>query len=104
MAVCVGYHIPHSHFLGGPHEWTQLDRDKAIWWHARQAGTCQQCGTRPEEWNEADGGHMHAYVGTVAFCRGCEVRAQQQEEFDRAGKNAYRRGSYVTLMRNPEVR
>jgi hypothetical protein len=31
------------------------------------------------------------------------VRAQQQEQFDKAPKGSYRRGSYVTLIRNPEV-
>ena len=100
MAVCTTYRIPHSEFLG----WSALDRDQAIWWEARQRSACPQCGTRPEEWIESQGGHLHAYIGTVAFCRGCEVKANQQDAFEKAPKGAYRRGSYVTLMRNPEIR
>jgi hypothetical protein len=100
MPVCAAYRIPHSRFL----RWSALDRGKAIWWQSRQAATCQQCGTRPEEWDEEQGGHLHAYIGMVAHCRGCEVRGQTQEEFDKAPKGAYRRGSYVTMARNPEVR
>ena len=99
MAVCAAYRIPHGEFLG----WSALDRDKAVWWQARQSGTCQQCGTRPEEWDEAQGGDLNAYAGTVAHCRGCEVRGQMQEQFDKAPKGSFRRGSYVTLIRDPEV-
>lgn len=99
MAVCAEYRISHSAFLG----WAAADRDKAIWWQVRKAATCQQCGTRPEEWDEDNGGDLHAYVGSVGHCRGCEVRAQHQEQFDKAPKGAYRRGSYVTLTRSPEV-
>lgn len=100
MAVCAAYHVPHSEFLG----WPQLDRDKAIWWQARQAATCQQCGTRPEEWDANDGGHIDAYVSGLAHCRGCEVRSSAQERFDKEPKGTFRRGSYITLIRNPEVR
>lgn len=96
--MCAAYHMPHSEFLG----WSALDRDKAVWWEARQRAVCQQCGTRPEEWDAEQGGNMHAYIGTVAHCRGCEVRAGEQDRFDKAPKNAYRRGSYVTLVPNPE--
>jgi len=98
--VCAAHHCSHSHFLGGPPEWTQLDRDKAIWWQIRTATTCSQCGTRPEEWDEKRGGDLNAYAGTVAHCRGCEVRAQMQEQFDKSPKGSFRRGSYVTMIRN----
>jgi hypothetical protein len=103
MAVCAAYQISHSHFLGGPPEWTQLDRDKAIWWLARTAATCQGCGTRHEEWDPEDGGHPDAYIGALTHCRGCEVRASAQESFDKQPKGTFRRGTAITLMRNPEV-
>jgi len=99
MPVCVAYRIPHSEFL----TWSALDRDKAIWWQVRTSRTCPQCGTRAEEWDESQGGDLHAYTSTVAHCRGCEVRGQMQEQFEKAPKGSYRRGSYVTMIRNPGV-
>jgi hypothetical protein len=102
MAVCEAYRISHSHFLGGPDEWTQLDRDKAIWWQARQASVCQSCGTRPAEWDETEGGHPHAYKTEIAHCRGCQTRTIADERFEKNRKK-HRRGSYVRLIRNPEV-
>lgn len=98
--MCAVYRIRHSEFLG----WSALDRDKAIWQLSRERATCQQCGTRPDEWDPEQGGDIHAYRGAIGFCRGCEVRAGEQARFDKAPKNSYRRGSYVTLKRNPEVR
>lgn len=97
--MCAEYRISHSHFLGGPPEWGRADRDKAIWWHVRQRGTCQSCGTRPEEWDDEQGGDLNAYHGTVGHCRGCEVQARTQREID-AEPDAYRVGSYATLTRD----
>lgn len=72
MAVCAHYRIPHSQFLG----WDPDDRNKAIAWHLRQAETCQGCGTRPEEWDPTQGGHLHAYRAEIRKCPGCAVTAQ----------------------------
>lgn len=95
MQVCEKYHIRHSEFLA----WSRLDRDKAVWWHVRDRGTCQSCGTRDEEWDEELGGDRFAYVAAVGHCRGCEVKAQAQRELDNAPPGSYRVGSYATLVR-----
>jgi hypothetical protein len=96
MAVCAEYRMPHSEFLS----WSQLDRDKAIWWHVRVKSTCQNCGTRDAEWEEEHGGHPWAYLPAVGHCRGCEVKAQAQRDIDDE-PNAYRVGSYATLVKDP---
>lgn len=69
MSVCAAYRIPHSQFLA----WLDEDRDKAIWQHIRERQTCRQCGTRPQEWDPAQGGDRNAYVAEPERCRGCEV-------------------------------
>lgn len=88
MAVCAAYRVPHSEFLS----WTQLDRDKAIWWHIRQAEACPSCGTRAEEWH-AD---HNAYVAKSYRCRGCEITAQAQAQLNEKRDG---RGVHVALRR-----
>jgi hypothetical protein len=95
MAVCSAYGIPHSAFTS----WDRDDRDKALWWHIYKAETCQSCGTRPEEWDESQGGDLHAYVAEPIHCRGCEVRAGADERFER-DKKQYRRGTRIELRRS----
>lgn len=92
MAVCAEYRIPHSTFLA----WDDDDRDKAIWHLRRKKEACGECGTRPDEWNEAKGGHRHAYVAEIRNCRGCEVRKAGEAALDSARKK-YPKGAYVTL-------
>lgn len=58
--------------------WTAADRDKAIWWQLRENATCPSCGTRPEEWDEKQGGDKNAYKAEIHWCRGCEVRARTE--------------------------
>jgi hypothetical protein len=86
--------IPHSVFLA----WDADDRDKALWWLIHQRGTCPTCGTRPEEWDEDQGGDLHAYVAEPHQCRGCEVLAQGEEWFEQNRKQL-RRGTTMRLMR-----
>lgn len=94
MAVVAQYRMPHSEFLG----WSQPDRDKAIWWHVRDGRTCQSCYTRPEEWDDDEGGDLHAYHAGFGHCRGCEVRAQAQRELDNE-PDAFRVGTYAKLIK-----
>lgn len=75
MGVCADYQIPHSFFLGGPHEWTQLDRDKAIWWKFRSKQVCGSCGTRADEWKQ----DPYFYVAQTVRCRGCELTMQAKK-------------------------
>lgn len=99
MDVSAAYRIPHSTFLG----WSQLDRDKAIWHQIRRAGTCRSCGTHPDEWDPAKGGHRAAYVAEISLCPGCEQQQREQKRLDDPA-NKGQRGLSVRLRPNPEVR
>jgi len=95
LAVCADFKIFHSEFLAK----LTSDRDKAIWWYARKAKECPVCHTRPEEWDESQGGHRRAYVGTFIDCEGCIVleRTQCAPEISEI------RGRSAGLIRNPEL-
>lgn len=99
MAYCAPRGIPHSHFLGGPNRWGPDDRDKALAWQLHELERCPSCGTRPAEWDPARGGDLHAYEAVTVHCRGCEVKAQGDEEFDRVRKQ-HRRGTELRLHRS----
>jgi hypothetical protein len=101
MTLCQDvYKISHSHFLGGPPEWTQLDRDKAIWKNIRTKEKCSNCGTREAEWDPLQGGDRQAYTVRAYRCRGCEVKAMYPEALlESLGK-----GVYLYLGRNDAIR
>lgn len=99
MAVCEAYRIPHSHFLGGPLEWTQLDRDKAIWYQAYKAECCPGCGIHPDEWDPSKGGSRTAYVAKDMRCPGCAQVEQMREAFE--SQKTKPRGVHI-LLRRPE--
>lgn len=92
MAVCAAYGIPHSEFLA----WPDDDRDKALWWHAREAERCPSCGTRPAEWDPEQGGDRRAYVAEKIVCRGC----QQLEARRDASKEQEAHGVQIVLTRH----
>ena len=95
--------IPHSVFLGRvvrPGEdpaWEDLDRDKALAFTRAKAELCPGCGTHPDWWDPAKGGHRFAYIGDQRYCPGCEV-------LDREGKNR-REGTeaYVHVSLRPRT-
>jgi hypothetical protein len=89
MDYCGPRGIPHSTFL----EWSASDRDKALWWLIHERERCPSCGTRPEEWT----GDRDAYVPMPTTCRGCEVKAQGDEIFERHRKQ-YRRGTSMRMV------
>lgn len=97
MTICEDYRIPHSHFLGGPPAWTQLDRDKALWHAAWKRQTCQSCGTHPDEWDPAKGGDRRAYEAVVVRCAGCASIEQLRDATDTA--KVKDRGARVELRR-----
>lgn len=41
--------------------------------------TCDQCGTRAEEWDETKGGSRHAYLAETFICPGCHTLDNAQE-------------------------
>lgn len=81
MEVCASYGIPHSQFTGaGDGRWSALDRAKAVAYLAYSRSLCESCGSRPEEWDEAEGGDRFAYITETHRCIGCELIAMEQEQ------------------------
>jgi hypothetical protein len=100
MAACARIGISHSHFLGGPPVWTELDRQKAVWFEIYERERCSSCGTRPAEWDPAHGGHDEAYVATLHKCWGCAALAEEQKKVKDADQASVR----PQLERNPDAR
>jgi len=94
LAVCAEYRIFHTQFLSRSSD----DRDKAIWWWLRKRKECPRCMTRPEEWDEDEGGHRRAYLPRIIECEGCIAleRTEQAPEMNEG------RGRSVGLIRNPD--
>jgi hypothetical protein len=61
---------------------------------ARQ--TCPQCGTRPDEWDPAQGGNRRAYLAEVEQCRGCQAIDQRSGSLTDEQRG---RGMQVVLKR-----
>lgn len=99
--------IPHSVFLGrivGPHDpqWTEDDREKALWWMIHESEKCPSCRTRKDEYDPKQGGDLHAYQWKSHHCRGCEILAQGHDWLERQRKNgSLRRGTTITLRATP---
>lgn len=96
MAYCGPLGLPHSTFLS----WDRDDRDKAIVWALRKAQTCAHCGTRPDEWDPAQGGHDEAYLTELHQCWGCDAKAKAEKRNEAKLKKP---GAHVVLVRNPEA-
>lgn len=92
LRLCRDMGIPHSRFLS----WPELDQDKAIALVRVEADTCPGCGTRPEEWEPAQGGDRNAYVATVHVCPGCQARGDAEREMQRRDDQSS--GRYVALL------
>lgn len=90
MAYCGPRALPHSEFLS----WRREDRDKALWWVIHERTRCSSCGTRPDEFE----GDMNAFAAVPVHCRGCEIQAAADEEFEKHRKE-YRRGTTIQLRR-----
>ena len=66
LALCERLGVSHSHFLGGPVDWTAQDREKALALHRFKASLCPcGCGTERSEWDPEQGGHEEAYIGQI---------------------------------------
>jgi hypothetical protein len=95
MAVCAAYGIRHSVFL----RWPVGDRDKALWWEIHRREACPQCGTRPDEWDPAKGGHDSAYQGELHKCWGCQAKVDAEKGItEQMGA-----GVHAILKRNPDA-
>lgn len=98
MAVCEKYQISHSHYLGGPAEWTAADRAKAEAYAAWEREACGSCGTHPDWWDPEKGGHRYAFVADAQRCPGCEVKEQLRDQIDNDAK-----GIHVCLIPNEDL-
>ena len=77
MAYCGPRGIPHSWFLGGPYQWTELDRVKAIAWDRHRAESCNRCGAHPDDWIDPETGRPYdppPHTFGVERCYSCEER------------------------------
>lgn len=83
MAICGPAMVPHSHFLGGPLVWTELDREKQRWWHRQQAEKCGVCGLHPSLTDPELGGHPDALELTSVLCRTCEISERGAEDYQK---------------------
>ena len=90
MSYVVPLGIPHSHFLGGPNRWTDLDQDKALAWQRAQRELCGTCKTRDAEWQK----DPDAFIGDIKICPGCERLEQEQDN----ARNLARKGMKIGLV------
>jgi hypothetical protein len=96
LRLCDRWGIPHSHFLGGPNEWSDLDRAKAHAYADYMLTVCPQCGTRPDEWDPEQGGDRAAYVADFHVCPGCSVTGELAGQVNR---DEHVPGRSITLVR-----
>lgn len=102
LGLCDRWGIPHSHFLGGPLEWSELDRAKALAYVAYESTRCPDCRVREQEWNPDLGGNRDAYIGDSRRCETCR-RAEDESENIHTLPEAERKGLKVVLRRNTEL-
>lgn len=96
LAYCVPLGLPHSEFLA----WSADDQDKALAFLSDRSERCQDCGTKPAEWDPAQGGSRTAYVAEPIRCLGCETRAQAHRDLQHdADQNL---GVHIILVPNEE--
>lgn len=50
----------------------------------RERQTCQGCGTRADEWDPAQGGHLDAYTAEGELCHGCRALEIKRKEYEDA--------------------
>jgi len=97
MDYCGPRALPHSEFLS----WREDDQEKALWWEARNKQRCSSCHTHPDEWDETQGGHPHAFTPEERICMGCRHKAIAQDQLDAARKAGDpKHGVFIALIPN----
>lgn len=56
-------------------QWTYADRGYALAWTVNKRATCSGCGTRGDEWDDAE----NAYVSDHYTCPGCQRLAEESQ-------------------------
>lgn len=95
MNYCGPHGVPWDEFVG----WPKLSRDAAILWQQHQLQLCRGCGTHPDDWDPAVGGHPRAYVATVHTCPGCAAMDRRSDERKPDGGDPLGPGQSVQLRR-----
>lgn len=68
-------------------------------WQDRQRRTHSRCGTRPEEWDPAQGGRRDAYEFLPDICPGCEALERTQAFIDSDPELKQQRGKTIKARR-----
>lgn len=91
MAICRHYQVPHSHFMGGPLKWTDLDRDKAVAYEWLLREQCPRCGTLPEDWVDERNRPLDepVWAAVARHCHGCDEMERLQEKVPKRIKGTY---------------
>jgi hypothetical protein len=103
MAYCGPRGLPHLHFLGGPAQWTQHDREAALWWLMHERQRCSSCGTRQEEWDPKQGGQLQAYEPKIDRCAGCAALERGQKDLEHEQKERRAPSGARVILRKREV-
>lgn len=98
LAICEKLGISHSHFLGGPARWTDLDRTKALDYARWKADVCDGCGTHEDWWDPEKGGSRFAFTPGGRRCPGCELLEQERAQIPKDAK-----GIHVHLVLNTDA-
>jgi hypothetical protein len=77
MNYCGPLGLPLSEFLA----WPQRDQDAALLWKMRSQQRCSECGTHPDDWDPAHGGHARAHVAHEYTCPGCAALDNRRPAF-----------------------
>lgn len=99
MDACMDMGIPHSQFLGGDATWSEMDRVKVVAYRMVRAEECPNCGTRPDQWVDAEGRRLNPFAADMIRCEGCARVEELQAQLDKdSGSKITRRGVRVALV------
>lgn len=85
LAVASAHGISHSHFLGGPRRWSDLDRAKAVAMTRIDRATHADCGTRLDE-HGPDWRSDPKFTVKASTCPGCVLIEQAREALPESAK------------------
>lgn len=83
MDYCGPAGIPHSHYLGGPPVFTDVDRQLALAWTIRRRATCGSCHTREDQWRR----DREAFTPTEVACTGCTEKRMAEAQLSEREKD-----------------
>lgn len=84
--------------MGGPPVWNDADRVLAEQYATWAAGLCGSCGTHPDYFDPAKGGHRFAMVADTHRCPGCSLTEELRRQVPEGQRDVH-----VYLTTNPEL-